>query len=607
MLFCTSLSLAQAQSATKPQQPTQTARPSQPSTTQTQSAPATLSLSDYGVSIQPDMRLIIVMAALDAAGFDPTPGKPSAFRAQVRRDEAGLNEDLRRRLRDFYERNKLPAKDGRTPTPAEQAARYISLAYALSGAPGLQSPPRTDDLPAGLLEVLDFAPLVREFYRKSGIDDHMGEYLRIYKDQGERLRAPAAEMVRNVLSYLHTRPITIAVDRVPVNNPSTKNKKDAKPAYTVRERERRFFIVPELLSPPGAINFRVIADDYYAVVPPGINPASSELRKAYLQYVLDPLVVRFGRDISARRPQIKQLLEERGKAGGSVSPDIFLTVARSIVVAADVRLQEKTRADAISQQMRADLERAKDKSTRDENVKRAQEALSAAADESIAQLAEAYEQGAVLDFYFAEQLKGIESSGFDVANFFTDMVNSFDPARESKRLTENTEVRNRALKARASRPARESAAATEPEIESGPRAALIKKLVEVDEMVQLRKYAESESRLLELLREYPGEARIFFALGEVASRSAQGVTDENLQAQRLNRALTHYDNAIHAANPDTDRALIMRARIARGRILEFFDRTDEALKEFEAAAQLCSVDGGACEEAKAGIARLKKP
>jgi len=43
-------------------------------------------LSEYGVSLQPEPRLIVVMAALEAAGFDPTPaGKEmSAFRALVR-------------------------------------------------------------------------------------------------------------------------------------------------------------------------------------------------------------------------------------------------------------------------------------------------------------------------------------------------------------------------------------------------------------------------------------------------------------------------------------------------------------------------------------------
>src|SRR5205809_1215818 len=99
----------------------------------TPSAAAPFQLSDYGVQVQPDPRLIIVMAALDAAGFDPTPpGKePSAFRRLVRKDQEALDPDLRQRLKTFYERNRLPAP----ATPADQAARYVSLAYAIGQPP----------------------------------------------------------------------------------------------------------------------------------------------------------------------------------------------------------------------------------------------------------------------------------------------------------------------------------------------------------------------------------------------------------------------------------------------------------------------------------------
>ena len=129
------------------------------------------------------------MAALDAAGFDPTPGgqEPSRFRAQVRRDQAALDTELRARLRAFYERNKIAAAQA---SPAEQAARYVSLAYALGPPPTFDAPARTDDLPAGLLEVLDFAPLLREFYRKSGIEERMPVYMQAYHSEATACAVP---------------------------------------------------------------------------------------------------------------------------------------------------------------------------------------------------------------------------------------------------------------------------------------------------------------------------------------------------------------------------------------------------------------------------------
>jgi hypothetical protein len=139
-----------------------------------QREPAGFDLSEYGVSFQAESRLIIMMAALEAAGFEPTAvnTEPSVFRAQVRKDLSHLDPDLRNRLRTFYERNKLPPP----ATAADQAARYVSLAFALGPPPSLDAPSRSEELPASLLEVLDFAPLVQEFYRRSHIDERLVGY-----------------------------------------------------------------------------------------------------------------------------------------------------------------------------------------------------------------------------------------------------------------------------------------------------------------------------------------------------------------------------------------------------------------------------------------------
>ena len=53
-------------------------------------------------------------------------------------------------------------------------------------------------------------------------------------------------MVRAVLSYLHTRPITISLERVLVKPPPTEEEERSQ-TYTTREHERHFFIVPDLL------------------------------------------------------------------------------------------------------------------------------------------------------------------------------------------------------------------------------------------------------------------------------------------------------------------------------------------------------------------------
>jgi hypothetical protein len=543
-----------------------------------------------------------MMAALEAAGFDPTPpgGQPSAFRAQVRKDFAELDPDLRGRLRTFYERNKLPAP----ATAADQAARYVSLAFALGLPPSLEAPARSDDLPGSLLEVLDFAPLVREFYRRSGIDEKLVSYTRAYQAEGDRLRKPASDMIRTVLSYLHTRPITVSTERVLVKSPG---KKKTPQRYTTRDHERHFFIVPDLLGAPGAINFRVIGDEYYAVVPERTDPASSELRRGYLQYVIDPLLVRSNRAIADRRDQIKQILAEREKAGAAVTPDPFVAASRSLIAAADARFEEVRRLEILARESRAKLAAAKDEATRQAISKDFQAATAAIHDESIARLSEEYERGAVLVFFFFEQLKGIESSGFDVAIFLGDMIASFDPVRETRRLAENSQARDRALAARQSRLVARNTETETPvysEAAKAKAAALVEKLADIEQTLRLKDYENAEARLKDLLRDYSGEPRVFFALAQTASFAAADATDETVQANRLNRALGNYRLSLEAASPETDRALISRAHEAMGRIYAFLENTSEAAKEFDEALKIGDVPGGAYKEAMEGKKKL---
>jgi hypothetical protein len=390
-----------------------------------------------------------------------------------------------------------------------------------------------------------------------------------------------------------------------VKNPDKKSKEKR---YEFRQKERRFLILPDLLAARGAINFRIIGDDYYAVVPEGTDPTSSELRRAYLQYVIDALVLRFNKDIADRREPIKQLLNERQKAGGQVGPDVFLTVSRSLVAAADARYDEMRKREALGYDTRAKLTAAKTEAERAAIAKSAQADLSAIQDETVARLADEYEKGAVLSFFFADQLKGIENAGFDLANFFPDMIASFDPAREVKRPSEYADPRQRAIAARAARlAARKAETSASSSAGSVRDAALVRDLAAVEDTLRHKDYNEAEARLRELLKEYPREPRIFFALGQTASLAAMDATDEQVQVERLNRALGHYRMAIAAASPEDDKAILSRAHESMGRINAFLDNTTEAVKAFDEAIKIGDVRGGAYREALEGKKKLTQP
>ncbi|MEJ7711401.1 MAG: hypothetical protein WKF84_16445 [Pyrinomonadaceae bacterium] len=317
-------------------------------------------------------------------------------------------------------------------------------------------------------------------------------------------------------------------------------------------------MVQDLLASPGAVNLRVIADDYFLIVPPNARMNTSEVRRSYLRYVIDPLILSFNREVSARRDALRELVNERQKATSKIlSADVFPAVTRSMIVAADARMEQLAALELLAVETASSLRRAKE-SERPAISKESQQRRQAIEDETTLQLAEAYEDGAVLSFYFAEQLRGIETSGFDVSNGFADMIASFDPVREKNRLIEFKEPQERALAARTARAKEVAAARLNPAAEaSNPgRAKLIARFSEVEDLLNLKNYQEAETRLRGMLQEFPGEPRVFFALGQAYSLAARDAFDETLQAQRLDRATAFYRQAAQIATRDTDAALL---------------------------------------------------
>ncbi|MFL6336320.1 MAG: tetratricopeptide repeat protein [Pyrinomonadaceae bacterium] len=591
-LLCAQGGAARQQPATQPT-PARTHAPAQPPQ-RPAPAVASLGLSDYGIEIVPDARLVVMMAALDAAGWDPTHAgeRPSVYRELIRKEQSGLDAALRQRLQDFYARNALkdvadnpatPENEAAHYTPADQAARYISLAYTLGQPPAFEAPARSDDLPSGVLEVLDFVPLLREFYKQSGMDARLPNYLNMHRAAGDKLRAQTLDMARVVLAYLNTRPETIINERVTVPAPSSSQskKKQGQTRTVLREHVRHFRVVPDLLAASGAVNLRAVGDDYFVIVPPDATLILGEARRAYLQFVVDPLVARFSREVAARRPEIKQLLEaEQARRGRTFGPDIFLTVARSLVAAADARLDEIVRLRALQLETSRRLQSAADQAAKDAALKESKERETAIRESTTAQLAEAYERGAVLAFHFADQLRGFEGGGFDVANYMPDMVAAFNVERELKRPAEYAAVVARVRARRATLAVAVEPTETQPTDER--RTALIKSLNDVSELLRLRNYEEADVRLAALRNEYANEPLIYFTLGQAASLAAQEAIDEALQAERLNAALGHFRQAILFSTPDTDPSLVPRAHLSSGRILAHLERREEALREFDA-------------------------
>lgn len=573
-----------------------------------QSDGGSFDITNYGVRIDPDKRLIVVLAAIDAARTIDNAGKQvrlveptlseagTKFRDQVAADTSGLPEELRGRISQFITQYK---KRHPKQSDAEIVSPFISMAYTLSPAPELSDPAVTTDLPGNLLDVLDFAPLAREFYRRSGIAAKLDDYVKKYRIEADGvLRASTREMVSDMLDYLHTRPQLSYTEKVVVATQKGKSKSTSLEKVEYRNHERRFVVVPEMFAPAESLTFLNIRDDYFVILPADKDLSRSEAKRAFLQFIVDPLVLSNSKDVSVIKDGIKSLLDDRRKVRPEISPDIFRAVAKSLVSAIEIRQAEYTNLNIVTNQARERIDRAKTPDERQAAIAELDRSRRTFADESALELSEAYEAGAVMAFYFAEELKGTEDSGFDIASSMREMIATFDAAKEKDRLSEFADARKRAAAAREKR-------RTEGRAASVPADNPITlKLLEIQKSIDANDLAGAATGLKQLQAENPSEPRIYYNIGRVASLMAANMTDPEAEARKLLEAQTAYSNVLRVKTASTPKALLSLTFVALGRIYEHFNNAEYAQKLYEEAIKLGDIPDGGYRDAITAKQRL---
>ena len=574
-----------------------------------QAPSASIDLSNYGVRVEPDKRLMVVMATLEAARTTNNKGESvpvintplseqgKKFRDLLNSDLMALNDDLRQKITAFVTQHK---KRYPNRSDAELVASFVSMSYALTPVPELADPIVTSDLPGSLLDVLDFAPLVREFYRRSSFSGNLPEYTKLYQSASDtKLKASTREMIGELLNYLHTRPQLTIIERTKVE--AQRSKKTTLQNVEVRERERHFVIVPEMLAPVGTINFVNVRDDYYVVLSPDTDVVASDVRRAFLQFVVDPLVLSNAKDISTIQAPVRSLLDERRKTNPNISPDVYLTISRSLVAAIDAKQIEQLRVRVATEQARAKIAQMGGSDPTKKVAEELEKFKQQQADETALRLSEDFEKGAVLSFYFAEQLKGVEESGVDIAAAMREMVLSFDASKEAGRYERYADARSRALDVREERkknPAVVTAIVENP---------VTNRLIEIQKTVAAKDYAKAENELKELQKTNPDEPRVAYNLGRVVSLAAQTIEEPDELSKKLQEAKVAYENVIRISQKQqVDPALRSLSYVALAKIYEFFDNRTYAISVYDAAIKLGDVSGGAFQEALAAKQRLMK-
>ncbi|MDQ3011754.1 MAG: hypothetical protein M3X11_13730, partial [Acidobacteriota bacterium] len=477
-----------------------------------------LSLDDVNTIVGVDKRVIVMMAALNVAGYDYESGSRqiAGIRQQMRQDLKDTPPAIVRKLRDHFLAHRKGSND------AAAVAPYLSLALSLNEPPVFTIDVPMDRLPEDVREITDFALILEEFYQTTGFSKLLPKYIEACIKVAATYPQAAGLALGNVLTYLHTdpvlelRPLFTPSRSAPPKpekkadkkseKPGSPNLKDAKARQTegdsqavspldVPNRVRQFVIIPDLFNASNAANLRIVRDAYFLLLGPSNTPSVEAIRRGFISFVLDPLTERQIKEVAAIRVDLKKLMASRGDRLDAeyATRSAYFLITDSLVRAADARMDVLGLA-------------ARKASTEDE---------------AIYQLSLGYDRGAVLVFHFYEQMKAFEAVGVNVRDYFTSMLKNIDFERETGRLAE---YEQRIARYKQFRTEAVLAPAPPPTI-SNADEKMVARIMEADQMIKNRKYADAKAVLESALKEKPNNARVLFGLAEVSSKQASAMNE----------------------------------------------------------------------------------
>ena len=522
-------------------------------------------LGDVNADVAFDRRVIVMMAALNVAGYDYESGNRqlSALRRQIREDLRNINPTIVGKLRAHFQEHR-----GNKPDAAA-VAPYLSLALSLTEPPAFNVEVAPERLPEDVRDLMGFTLLLEEFYQAANFSRIMPKYAAVYNEAAKGYGESLALAVSAVISYLHTDPI-LELPPLYIPRPQTggRGKEKGGEPLVIPNRVRQFIVMPDLLNATGTANLRIVRDTYYLLLGPTTEPNIEAMRRAYLSFVIDPLTERQVKAVAAIRSPLKKLLDSRGD---KLDPEYkersaFYLITDSIVRATDARMA----VVGLPTQR---------------NYKEA---------DAIFDLSLAYERGAVLVYHFYDKMAAYDQVGINLRDYFHDLIEKIDFEREGQRLDEYAQRLARYKQAKL------EAAATPapPPTISNADEATVTRILEADQMIKQRRYDEAKAVLEGVRRERPKNARALFGLADVTSKKASLITDSDRLGEELFAAVELYKQAAENASPDTEKWLAQRSYLAAGKILAFLGQNDDANAALDLALKLGeAADKAAYDEA----------
>ncbi|MGH9465834.1 MAG: hypothetical protein ACRD1Y_00625 [Terriglobales bacterium] len=290
-------------------------------------APAKSQAVHSNVVVDNNPAVFAMLAALNAAGYR-TGLSANAANTPIRREV--LQQSLAHptpalaQLRAFYQSHRLA-------NPAQDLARYVTLALFLGNPPGLALSLPVSALPPAAAAVAGILPLLQDFWQQANMDAVWKQIQPADTQALQQDSTAVRAMLRQVNAYF----------RIPE-------------AYGAGQ----YFIFPDAMIAPGESDALSYQDNYYLVTNVHVQGAMHQVRHTYLHFLLDPLIAQFPAAIAPVDQQILPLVARAPALNAQFKHNATLLYTECLVRALEIQLDPGTAAQksaAVKQAMRDGL------------------------------------------------------------------------------------------------------------------------------------------------------------------------------------------------------------------------------------------------------------
>jgi len=453
--------------------------------------------------------LFTMFAALNAVGYDADLGSAlnSPLRNQVREYIAGRKIPVLLEIRDFYKSH----PPGLAP--------YFSLALAMGPPPEFTFKTRIVDIPPDAAALDKMLPLLAQFYEQADIASLWKRVQPAFDGAIEAYHEPVTRMVSTVNSYFR--------------------------APSEGYLGRRFIVYIDLLAAPGQVQTRSYGDLYYVVATAAKEPRMTDIRHAYLHFLVEPLVAKFGL-VLMKSASLGDFAAPAPALDDSYKNDFVLLTAESLIKAMESRLDKKP--------------------------------------EFVPQV---LSEGFVLAPFFAEQLALYEKEPDSMRLYFPRMMEHLDRSRERARLEHITFAPKASALNAADRPVRS--------VDPIPVSAALRSVMQAEQFYTAADYEQARQLFVKSLEQTAGptdHSRAYYGLARIALRE----NNPDL-AERL------FQKTIEMSPDEQTRAW---ALVYLGRLSDLSGEHKKASAHYQQALAVKGASAQALAAAEKGIEENKK-